>query len=88
VIKGLAFAGRDGIRREIITSPTEHSAVIEPCGGLSSSGFASRSCGGPLRPGRPGRSRGPDRPGDSPSSPSWWRTTRPGRSSPSGNWCG
>ena len=39
VIKGLAFAGRDGIRREIITSPTEHSAVIEPCRWLEQFGF-------------------------------------------------
>ncbi len=40
VIKGLAFASRDGIRRQIITSPTEHSAVIEPCRWLEQFGFS------------------------------------------------
>lgn len=39
VIKGIAFARRDGARREIITSPTEHSAVIEPCLWLERFGF-------------------------------------------------
>ena len=33
-----------GSRREIITTPTEHSAVIEPCRWLELSGSASRSC--------------------------------------------
>ena len=39
VIKGLATACRDRIRHQIITSPTEHSAVIEPCRWLEQFGF-------------------------------------------------
>ncbi len=39
VIKGLASAHRGGSRREIITTPTEHSAVIEPCRWLERFGF-------------------------------------------------
>ncbi len=39
VIKGLAFACRDGARRQIIISPVEHSAVIEPCRWLEQFGF-------------------------------------------------
>lgn len=39
IIKGLAFAHLDGHRRDIITSPTEHSAVINPCRWLEQLGF-------------------------------------------------
>jgi cysteine desulfurase NifS len=40
VIKGLAFAHRDGGKRHIITSAIEHSAVLEPCRWLEEFGFS------------------------------------------------